>query len=191
MANEDVGGGASRSTDPAAGSSAATDVSLREYLTEKITRTDEKVSANRKQSGERFVFVGMLGGVVWFFIERHLSQLNNSHARLDKAVALNVSADTYNANEQQRDKESSELTDWRKDVDKFLTQGVTRSELQQETRTESRDSGRYVWQIVAAIAGLVALAVLLATTYAATRSDTPASTPAVVCTAAYHPQPCP
>lgn len=33
---EDVGGGASRSTDPAAGTSAATDVSLREYLIQAI-----------------------------------------------------------------------------------------------------------------------------------------------------------
>ena len=36
------GGGASRSTDPAAGSSAATDVSLREYLTALINAAEER-----------------------------------------------------------------------------------------------------------------------------------------------------
>jgi len=37
---ENSGGGASRSTDPAAGSSAATDVSLREYLGSRIDALD-------------------------------------------------------------------------------------------------------------------------------------------------------
>ncbi len=41
----DVGGGASRSTDPAAGSSAATDVSLREYLGVRIEALDRHVSS--------------------------------------------------------------------------------------------------------------------------------------------------
>lgn len=43
----DEGGGASRSTDPASGSSAATDVSLREYLTALI-------NAAEKRSDQRF-----------------------------------------------------------------------------------------------------------------------------------------
>jgi hypothetical protein len=38
--NEDAGGGASQTTDPASGSSAATDVSLREYLGSRITALD-------------------------------------------------------------------------------------------------------------------------------------------------------
>ena len=43
--NEEIGGGASRSTDPAAGSSAATDVSLREYLGNRIEALDRHVMA--------------------------------------------------------------------------------------------------------------------------------------------------
>jgi len=41
----DHGGGASRSTDPAAGSSAATDVSLREYVMVSITHLDRHLSS--------------------------------------------------------------------------------------------------------------------------------------------------
>lgn len=43
--NEDQGGGASRSTDPAAGSSAATDVSLREYLGSRVEALDRHVTS--------------------------------------------------------------------------------------------------------------------------------------------------
>lgn len=43
--NEDVGGGASRSTDPAAGSSAATDVSLREFLSEQVRNLDRNLTS--------------------------------------------------------------------------------------------------------------------------------------------------
>ena len=43
-AEHDVGGGASRSTDPAAGSSAATDVSLREHVTFKIEALDRHLT---------------------------------------------------------------------------------------------------------------------------------------------------
>jgi len=41
---EDAGGGASRTTDPAAGSSAATDVSLREYIGALIAALDRQVN---------------------------------------------------------------------------------------------------------------------------------------------------
>ena len=42
---QDEGGGASRTTDPAAGSSAATDVSLREHVSLKIEALDRHLSA--------------------------------------------------------------------------------------------------------------------------------------------------
>ncbi len=42
----DPGGGASRSTDPAFGSSSATDVSLREYLGEKIAALDRHLTGS-------------------------------------------------------------------------------------------------------------------------------------------------
>lgn len=43
----DEGGGASRSTDPASGSSAATDVSLREYLAAQTVALKELMQAHR------------------------------------------------------------------------------------------------------------------------------------------------
>ena len=45
---EDAGGGASRSTDPAAGSSAATDVSLREYIAQTINALDRQITTELK-----------------------------------------------------------------------------------------------------------------------------------------------
>ncbi len=45
MRPEDAGGGASRSTDPAAGTSSATDVSLREYLTALISAAEARSDA--------------------------------------------------------------------------------------------------------------------------------------------------
>lgn len=48
------GGGASRSTDPAAGTSSATDVSLREYLGERVTALDrhmtQEINSLRRES---------------------------------------------------------------------------------------------------------------------------------------------
>lgn len=46
MSDEDAGGGASRSTDPAAGSSTGTDVSLREHL-EALRQADRRLEVER------------------------------------------------------------------------------------------------------------------------------------------------
>lgn len=55
---EDLGGGASRSTDPAAGTSSATDVSLREYLMAQINaaeqRSDIRFEAMKEQVAAAF-----------------------------------------------------------------------------------------------------------------------------------------
>lgn len=152
----DDGGGASRSTDPASGSSAATDVSLREYLTDKI-------AANQRLNGERLKFFAVIGCVVWFFIERHMSDLNHENARLKHQQDSTVSADTYSANEQQRDKEREELGDWRKTIDRAGTQSVSREEFQRDTRTEKRASSSFGWQWVGGVVGLVLAAITLYT----------------------------
>lgn len=145
--SDDVGGGASRTTEPAAGSSAATDVSIREYLISII-------AGDRKTNRERFVFLSLLGGVIWFFVERHLADLNHENARVAKVTESSVSADTYQANEQRRDSERSGLEEWRKDVDRDRTQGVTREEFQRDTKTDKRagfDSGtKIVMAVIAA-----------------------------------------
>lgn len=145
------GGGASRSTDPAAGTSQATDVSLREYL-------NEKIHSDRKLNNERFAFVGALAGVIWFFIERHLKDLNHENERILKQQETTISKDTYDANEQQRDKEANELDDWRKDVDKDRTQQVSRAELNQESKFESRAK---ISTVAAVLGGVLTAVVIL------------------------------
>jgi hypothetical protein len=50
--HEHEGGGASRTTDPAAGSSAATDVSLREYLSQQIQSLREHFDQVQKHNDE-------------------------------------------------------------------------------------------------------------------------------------------
>lgn len=61
---------------------------------------------DRRRYDERFLFLGLLGLVVVFFqqqalklqaheYDRRLHDLNNSHARLDQAVADNVSSELF------------------------------------------------------------------------------------------------
>lgn len=66
--SEQAGGGASRSTDPAAGSSAATDVSLREYVTLMVRGMEERIDQR---------FVAMQAAVDAAF--------DNSQRAIDKA----------------------------------------------------------------------------------------------------------
>jgi hypothetical protein len=131
MNDENLGGGASRTTDPAAGTSSATDVSLREYF-------NEKIASDRQINRERFRAAAAMGAVIWFFIERHLSDLNHENARILKQQESTVSSDTYNANEQQRDKEADELGDWRKEVDRDRTNAVSRAEFTSESKVDKR-----------------------------------------------------
>lgn len=145
------GGGASRTTDPAAGSSAATDVSLREYF-------NEKIHADRKLNNERFVFAGALGAVIWFFIERHLGDLNHENARVAKVSESSVSSDTYLANEKQRDADRDKLDEWRAQKDREATQAVTRDEFNrtaEDTHRGDRSAKRDDYRIWIALAGLL------------------------------------
>lgn len=158
----DPGGGASRSTDPAAGSSAATDVSLREYLSERITRTNERIEADRTTNRDRFAFAAIIGGVIWFFIERHLGDLNHENARVAKVSENSVSADTYKANEQQRKSEQDKLDDKLATYDQKWTETVTRDDLTRETRGDRvalRDSNSNQLRAIAAVIA-VALSLL-------------------------------
>lgn len=167
------GGGASRSTDPAAGSSAATDVSLREYL-------NEKIHADRKLNNERFAFAAALGGVIWFFIERHLSDLNHENARVAKVSESSVSSDTYNANEQQRKAELDKRDEWQGRVDAALGRGVNRDEFQRDTRELTRDerTDRRVGyslslQVLAGGIGVILFMLVVFTTYRAIKPSIP------------------
>lgn len=144
------GGGASRTTDPAAGSSAATDVSLLEFILAVIR-------GDRQRYNERFMFLGTLGAVIWFFIERHMGQLNYANARLKEQQDGSVSSDTYRANEQQRDKESEELGSWRKEVDRDRTQSISRDEFNRDVKGEKRSSIDTGTKLIAVAVSVVVL----------------------------------
>lgn len=146
----DEGGGASRSTDPAAGTSSATDVSLREWIT-----------ANQRRNDERFAFMAVLGAVIWFFIERHMSNLNNEGARLKQQQDATVSSDTYEANEKQREAALAELGEWRKEVDRDRTQSVSREDLVRETKDERRQGVTSGWQWVGGTVAIIAVLVTM------------------------------
>lgn len=148
------GGGASRSTDPAAGSSAATDVSLREYF-------NEKINSDRKLNNERFLFGGVLGSVIWFFIERHLAELNHENARVASVTERSVSQDTYDANEQQRKKEADELREWRKQKDQEATQGVSREEFNRDVKGDKRQSFDTTTKLIALGVSIVVVGLAL------------------------------
>jgi len=123
----DSGGGASRSTDPAAGTSSATDVSLREF-------EDEKIKAVRVGIAALFVF----GAFAWSEIQRRLEILNHENARLLQQQEKTVSQDTYTANESQRKQEQIDLNIWRKEVDRDRTQSISRDEFQRDNREEKQ-----------------------------------------------------
>lgn len=172
---QDGGGGASRSTDPASGTSSATDVSLREYF-------NEKISGDRKTNRDRFVFVAALGGVIWFFIERHLADLNHENARVAAVTEKSVSSDTYEANEQQRKSESDKLEGWRHDVDRDRTQSVSRTEFQTEGNISKRGTIDTTTKIVGAVVAACVLGLALLNYQALHRTSVPASPQVVTVT---------
>ena len=104
------GGGASRSTDPAAGSSSATDVSLREHLTSLI-------GYERKTSQLLVGFAVVTGAFAWSQIQRRLEILNHENARVSEIAAKTVSSDTYTADKDRTDDERDKLDTWRAGVD--------------------------------------------------------------------------
>ena len=106
--SDDTGGGASRSTDPAAGSSTATDVSLREFIEARLLLVWEKFRAVDKATAlqaEEY--------------ERRLNDLNNEAGRLNQAVSKNVSADTWVAFEEQYRRDRQADDDRMKAMERF------------------------------------------------------------------------
>lgn len=165
---EHEGGGASRTTEPAAGSSAATDVSIREFLSSRI-------DANQRMTTERFGFAAALGAVIWFFVERHMAELNHENARVAKVTDNSVSQDTYRANEQQRTAERAKDDAWRNKVDLSLGRNVTREELQSETKTDRRGNWTVGMQIAAFGVSVMVASLLAFTTYRALKPAVPSS----------------
>jgi hypothetical protein len=84
------GGGASRTTDPAAGTSTATDVSLREYLTQRIDAV-EKRSEARFESMEQALKLADVA------TERRFEGVNEFRATLSDQAQHFVTIETLNA----------------------------------------------------------------------------------------------
>ena len=157
-----------------------TSVPLREYL-------DEKIDSDRQTNRERFGFVIALGCTIWFFIERHLKELNHENARVAKVSENSVSADTYSATEAQRKAELGKLDEWRKEVDADRGRSISRDEFQKDNRETVRfdseevravtASKRGTWtvglQIAVTCAALVTVGLLLFTTYRAIKPAVP------------------
>ena len=123
----DEGGGASRSTDPAAGTSSATDVSLREFVAMQI---------GYERRGTLMLCGGLLsfGAFAWSEIQRRLSNLNHEAERIKQAQAASVSADTYTANEAQRKADADRLEARLARYDENFTKTATRDDLAHEGR---------------------------------------------------------
>lgn len=146
----DPGGGASRTTDPAAGTSSATVVSLREYF-------NEKIAGDRTTNRDRFVALTVVGGIIWFFVERHLADLNHENARVASVTEKSVSSDTYAANEARRDDEREQRREWEKTVDSNLTQSLSRQEFQHDSKSDRRGTVDTSTKIVGAVIAAVVL----------------------------------
>lgn len=151
----DLGGGASRSTDPASGTSSATDVSLREFVGQAIGY--ERI-INRVLVGG----LAALGIYSWTEVQRRLTNLNHESDRITAAQAASVSADTYRANEEQRKKEAEELRVWRKEQDTARNQSVNREEYAKDARGEKRAGIDTTTKVIgaAAVAVIVLLGIL-------------------------------
>jgi len=164
------GGGASRTTDPAAGTSSATDVSIREYLTDLF---GSRFHATWTVMAAALAF----GAFAWSEVQRRLEILNHENARLLQQQERTVSQDTYAANEQQRKSEQAEFQAWRKDVDRDRTQSISREEFQRDTKTEKRAVASSGWQWVLGGVALVSLAITIVALWSHTGDG---STPATV-----------
>lgn len=180
------GGGASQTTEPATGSSTGTDVSIDRFFT--ALRHEDS-----QREKERFGWALALGGIIWFFIERHLAALNHENARVAGIAAGTVSSDTYRSDEQRRTDERDKMDTWRSDVDRKFTQAVTKDEVKDDATVGRRAKAGSVWQWIGGTAGLIFLLIALATIgFNLLHSlNDGAQAPAIVCTATYHPAPCP
>lgn len=162
------GGGASRTTDPAAGSSVATDVSLREHLGLQIVY-EGKIA-------RMFVwFAGMLGMFAWSQIQRRLEILNHENARVAAIADGTVSSDTYKSDKARTDDERDKLDGWRAGVDEKFTKTASRDELQRETKSERRGNVTFIQGLLATGIAVVGISLTLLT-YHSLRSRQPTQT---------------
>jgi 16S rRNA C1402 (ribose-2'-O) methylase RsmI len=87
---DEQGGGASRSTDPAAGTSAATDVSLREHVTMMVQNLQERCD-------ERFRAMQRATDIAFEANERRLDAVNEFRAQLGDQTRTFVTREVMDA----------------------------------------------------------------------------------------------
>jgi len=97
----EIGGGASRSTEPAAGTSQATDVSLREYLIAQIAaserRSDLRFEAMKEQVAEAFASSQLAIDKADEATEKRFEGVNEFRAALSDQATRFVTAETLAA----------------------------------------------------------------------------------------------
>lgn len=166
-----AGGGASRTTDPASGSSSATDVSLREFV-------GMQIGYERRGVLQLVGFAFALGVFAWSQIQRRLEILNHENERVGNILKNTVSSDTYLSDETRRSDERTKLDGWRGDVDTKFTQSVTKEEVKDDVKGGRRSDADLATRIGQLLVAVLALAVtVIAVTYAVHRPD---SSPVVV-----------
>lgn len=116
------GGGASRSTDPAAGSSAATDVSLREYLMAQIDAveklSDQRFEAMKEQVAAAFASSQRAIDKADEATEKRFEGVNEFRAALSDQATRFVTTDTLHA---LGDKLEAAINRNREDLDNLAT----------------------------------------------------------------------
>jgi len=172
MSDHDEGGGASRSTDPASGSSAATDFFIRASLTEKI-------EGDRRLLRVGAALVGALAVTTWFEIQRRLENLNHEAARIQSAQNASVSADTYKSDQSRLSADRAKREDWEKNVNEKLTTAASREDVEKSVKGD-RQTNTGLWLVVA---GIIVAVVIAAVTIGVARQNAPVvTTPTVTVT---------
>lgn len=158
MMNEE-GGGASRTTDPAAGSSAATDVSLREYLMAQInaaeSRAELRFEAMKEQVAAAFQSSQRAIDKADDATEKRFEGVNEFRAALSDQATRFVTAETLKA---LGDKLEASIDRNREDLNSL----ATRIDLRQGEIAGSRLTYGNIAAIVAGVASVIGIVAFLA-----------------------------
>lgn len=197
MSEYQEGGGASRTTDPAFGSSQATDVSLREFITEVIDGRFRYLQTSMNDHVQQTKFAGAVFGLfavfAWFQTKDHLEGLNHEAKRLDVFLQSTVASTTYLADEQRRKEDQQRNAAMLDEISKKVDKAATKEEVTSDSTSSRRAGIGTTTSVVGAVVAAVVVIIAIFNYQALHGSkSTPTPTPtAVVCTATYHPAPCP
>ena len=156
----DPGGGASFTTDPAAGTSAATDVSLREYLTALINgveeRSDERFRHMKEMVETAFENAQTAITKADIATEKRFEGVNEFRAALSDQATQFVTRDAMVA---LADKIENQIDQHRKDMDGI----IRRLDLREGQTQGSRITGGILVTVITVGVGVLGLLLVLAT----------------------------